>query len=197
MLLRRVIRLCTILAVVSNAILLQAQSHFLKVGQLPPKVTYVSNSSSRTVTLPETEARGTVYLLDFWATWCAPCIASIPKMDSLVDVFRGRNVKFISVTYEPKLMVEKFLKKHPMKSEVALDTGFSMFRSYNAWAIPNIVMINAEGKIAGRIHPNRLTKNAIEELLEGKIPDVQQTREDLYEPEGAEKYFRSLMKEEK
>lgn len=186
-------RLWTVLAVVSQIIFLPAQSHYLKVGQSPPKISYLSYIDSRSVTLPVTTARGTVYLLDFWATWCAPCIASIPKMDSLVEAFRGRNVKFISVTYEPKKMVEKFLKKHPMKSEVALDEDFAMFRSYNAWAIPNIVMINANGEIAGRIHPNRLTKNVIEELLEGKIPDVQQTREDLYEPDGAEKYFRSLL----
>lgn len=182
-----------VIVLIITAVSLHAQSQHLRAGQLPPKIAFTSYSSLQQVLISDSSIRGTVFLIDFWATWCAPCIASIPKMDSLVEAFRSRNVKFISITYEPKKMVEKFLMKHPMKSEVALDEDFAMFRSYNAWAIPNIVMINANGVIAGRIHPNRLTNDVIEELLEGKIPDIQQTREDLYEPDGAEKYFRSLL----
>ena len=48
------------------------------------------------------------------------------------------------------------------------------------------------GKIAGRIHPNKLNEEVIDDLLAGKIPDVEQTKEDLYEPGGAEKYFRKV-----
>jgi len=179
-----------------TAVTSNSQNNHLLVGQIPPDISFISYSTANRIALTNRDFRGTVYLLDFWATWCSPCIASIPHMDSLIALFRGRNVKFISITYEPKHLVEKFLIRHPMNSEIGLDKDFKMFQRYNAWAIPNIVMINAEGKVAGRIHPNKLSVEIIKELIEGKIPEVERTPEDLYDPKKAEEYFRTLMNEE-
>ena len=181
---------CIVLLIVPS---LNAQQHHLQIGQLPPEISFISFSSNKSIAVSDSNMRETVYLLDFWATWCAPCIASIPHMDSLMAAFRGRNVKFISITYEPKPLVEKFLRKHPMKSEIGLDENFAMFRRYNAWAIPNIVMINSNGTIAGRIHPAKLNKSIIEDLIEGKVPMVKNTPEDLFDPKKAEEYFRSTV----
>ncbi len=139
-----------------------------------------------------TDYKGKVVLLDFWASWCTPCIQAIPHVNGLADKFRDEDVVFISLTYEPKELVEKFLLKYPMKTIVALDSDFQTFRNLNGWAIPNIFMVDKEGKIAGRIHPDYLTESVINDLLSGKIPDVEQTKEDLYDPEGAEEYFRKL-----
>jgi hypothetical protein len=83
-----------------------------------------------------------------------------------------------------------------MKSEVGLDEDFNMFRKYNGWAIPNIVMINSKGKIAGRIHPSHLTEEVINTLLSGNIPDVKNTSEDAFDPVEAEEYFRSYLKKQ-
>ena len=83
-----------------------------------------------------------------------------------------------------------------MKSDVGLDEDFKIFRSYNAWAIPNVVMINSKGKIAGRIHPTYLTREVIDVLLSGGIPDVKKTPEDAYDPVGAEEYFRSFLEKQ-
>ena len=143
------------------------------------------------------DCSGKVVLIDFWATWCAPCISSIPHMDELVEKFKNKDVVFISLTYEKKDLVEKFLAKHPMSTSIALDSDFHTFRSLNGWAIPNIFMVGKDGKIAGRIHPNKLSEEVIEDLLVGKIPDVEQTKEDMFDPEGAEKYFRELSEKSK
>jgi thiol-disulfide isomerase/thioredoxin len=183
--------------VLLSVVSLNAQSNHLRAGQQPPPIVFSAYPAGTPVTLSASDLRGTVYLIDFWATWCAPCIGSIPHMDSLVAAFRGRSVRFISITYEPKELVEKFLKNHPMKTEIGLDKNFAMFRRYNAWAIPNIVMINATGEIAGRVHPSRLNEAVIEELIAGKIPALENTREDLFDAKQAEEYFQSLIKEEK
>jgi hypothetical protein len=113
-----------------------------------------------------------------------------------VEKYKEKNVKFISITYEPEKLVQKFLNDHPMKSDVGLDEDFRIFRSYNAWAIPNIVMINSKGEIAGRIHPNHLTAEVISTLLSGGIPDVENTPEDAFDPVKAEEYFRSYLKKQ-
>ena len=171
-----------------------AQDRGLHIGQTPPELVYFSLPGNKTVTYKEDDFKNKVFLIDFWATWCGPCIESIPHLNELVDKYK--NVKFISVTYEPENLVKEFLKDHPMKSEVALDDDFKMFRSYNAWAIPNVVMINSKGKIAGRIHPSRLTEEVIEVLLNGGVPDVEQTPEDAFDPKGAEEYFRSFLEKQ-
>ena len=127
-----------------------AQENFLKIGQVPPKLDFKEAGTLN----PEnynTDFKNTVFIIDFWATWCSPCIESIPHMNEIEQKFSGRKVKFISITYEPDSVVKSFLKDHSMKSEIGLDNDFKLFRSYNAWAIPNVVMINSKGIIAGRV----------------------------------------------
>lgn len=169
----------------------------LQIGQVPPELSYFSLSENKVVIFKENDFKDKVLLIDFWATWCAPCIESIPHLNKLVDEYEGKNVKFISITYEPENLAYKFLNVHPMKSYVGIDDEFKMFRSYNAWAIPNIVMINSDGKFAGRIHPNYLTAEVIEVLLQGGIPDVKNTPEDAFDPVRAEKNFRLHLEKQK
>jgi thiol-disulfide isomerase/thioredoxin len=169
----------------------------LQVGQIPPELSYYSLSENMTVTYRKSDFKNGVLIIDFWATWCSPCIESIPHLNKLVDKFKGDNVKFISITYEPESLAEKFLTDYPMKSDVGIDNDFEIFRSYNAWAIPNIVMINTEGKFAGRIHPNYLTTEVIEVLLQGGIPEVKNTPEDAFDPVEAEKNFRLHLEKQK
>ncbi len=59
-----------------------------------------------------------------------------------------------------------------------------------------VVIVNQKGQIVSVIHPNYLTDELIHEVLAGKIPAVKQA-EAWPDPEGAEEYFRSLVKPEK
>ena len=136
--------------------------------------------------------KGDVVILDFWATWCTPCIAGIPELNRLSKTFADR-VRFLSVTYEPEHMVKPFLRKHPMETTVCIDNDFKSFKAYQAWAIPMAVLIDRDGNIASVMHPDYLTSAVIEDLLEGNRIDLEQT-EAWPDPEGAEEYFRSLIR---
>lgn len=166
---------------------------FIK-GKQPPTIKYTSFLSGAKTEITWPDSENETILIDFWATWCAPCIESIPHLNHLIDMYKRKNIRFISITYEPAELVNKFLAKHPMKSEVGLDTSFEMFRILNAWAIPNIILINSKGIISGRIHPAKLNENVIDTILAGGVPEVENTPENLYIPSEAEKYFRSLLK---
>ena len=137
--------------------------------------------------------KGSVVIIDFWATWCVPCIETIPHMNSLVEKYKDKPVVFISMTYEPNDLVLPFLIEHPIDAIRVLDIDFTTFQKYRAWAIPLVVIVDGNGVISSRIHPDYLTEEVIDQLLVGTVPDLEQAPDDQFDPEGAEEYFRSLM----
>lgn len=168
------------------------QDLVLKIGDPAPELNfYELGTPEKMVSWQDYENQ--IIILDFWATWCPPCIEAIPHLNKLVEEFEDRPVKFISITYEPPHMLTSFLKKHPMKSTVAIDNDFAMFTSYKAWGIPMIAVIDRNQTIASMIHPTQLTAAVIEDALAGEPLTVEQAK-GWPDPEGAEEYFRSLVK---
>jgi thiol-disulfide isomerase/thioredoxin len=136
--------------------------------------------------------RGHVVVVDFWASWCAPCVAAIPHLDEVKKALAKEPIDFYSVTYEPPGKVRAFLDKHPMTTSVATDNDLTTFTKYIAWGIPMAYVIDPHGNIAAVIYPERLTAAALREVLAGRKPDVQQ-EEGWKDPDGAARYFREQL----
>jgi thiol-disulfide isomerase/thioredoxin len=62
---------------------------------------------------------GKVVILDFWGTWCAPCVAGIPNLNELASHYREKPVQFIAVGHENPRKVAWFLKKHPIDGSLS------------------------------------------------------------------------------
>ncbi|MEJ5994392.1 TlpA disulfide reductase family protein [Pedobacter sp. Du54] len=88
----------------------------IQIGQQVPDVAlnnlsnYTDASGKLSTTAKLSDFKGKLVILDFWATWCAPCVAMIPRMDSLQTQFNGK-LKFISVAYQSEKEVLPFLTK--------------------------------------------------------------------------------------
>ena len=119
------------------------------------------------------EYRGQVVVLEFWATWCGPCIELLPHMNKLVESFSGKPVHFISITDETREAVEKFTRTHPMKAEIGLDPDEAAFRAFNVRSRPEVYVIDPYGRIWIKIHPSFLYKSDIEEALNAPPPASQ------------------------
>ncbi|MCW5558901.1 MAG: TIGR03435 family protein [Verrucomicrobiae bacterium] len=110
--------------------------------------------------------RGSVLVLDFWATWCSPCIESIPHVNELADRFRGHPVRFLAITDENEQVVSRFLQRRAFHAWIGLDgVGASVRDRYGITGIPTVFLINQDGVIVGITHPGSLTAGHIEEVL--------------------------------
>jgi thiol-disulfide isomerase/thioredoxin len=65
--------------------------------------------------------RGKVVVLEFWATWCAPCVTSIPHLNQLVESLDPGRFQFISIDDEDSKLVQGFLARKKMSGWVGID----------------------------------------------------------------------------
>ncbi len=171
-----------------------SQDLILKAGDVPPKLDFrLLDQPTNEKNLTWEDFKNQVVIIDFWATWCVPCRKTFPHLNKLEKKFKDRPVKLLSITYEPEHMIKPFLKKYKLDTQIGIDNDFKMFKSFKAWGIPMLIIVNKKGKIAAVIAPSLLTEELIEQILVGQIPEVEQ-HPGWPEPKGAEEYFRSLIK---
>jgi uncharacterized protein (TIGR03435 family) len=111
--------------------------------------------------------RGKAVVLEFWATWCGGCVAQIPHLNALAAQFENKPVVFLSVTDEEPEEVEAFLKKRPMNSWIGIDKDGGTFRRYGIEGRPQTFLINKQGRLWGRLSPDRLNAARLNRLLAG------------------------------
>jgi thiol-disulfide isomerase/thioredoxin len=121
---------------------------------------------------------GRVVVLEFWATWCGPCLQSMPLMDGVVREFARGSVELFAVNLEEQPeQIKAMLERHKLKIPVVLDRDGVVAAKYAVTAIPQTVVIDREGKVArlfvggGKKTADSLRK-ALQELSAGKVSPV-------------------------
>ena len=103
--------------------------------------------------LPLDSLRGKVVVMDFWATWCAPCRAQHPLYEEVKKKFRDRgDVVFLGInTDEDRGMVTPFLDQHQWsRKHVYYEDGLSDVLRVSS--IPTTVIVNRKGEIVSRLN---------------------------------------------
>jgi thiol-disulfide isomerase/thioredoxin len=115
-----------------------------------------------------------VILLDFWATWCGPCVEAMPQVDAVAKQYAGKGLVFFGVNAgEDAATVKSFLQSSKMDVPVAMDEKREIGPMYQVSGIPQTLLIGKDGKVQV-VHvgyspklPKLLSKE-IESLLAGK-----------------------------
>ena len=107
--------------------------------------------------------KGKIVVLDFWATWCSPCIAAFPENNDLYNKYRSQEVEFIAITDDPREKLENFLTKIQVDFWVGRDDDKQAFKDYKVQGRPNVVIINREGLVV--YNGTSITEQLLEEVI--------------------------------
>ena len=103
--------------------------------------------------------QGSVYVVEFWATWCGPCLVSIPHLTELQHQFRDKGVTIIGISNETVSTVKPFIEAQAEKMDytVAVDTGRQVSKGYmtafNVRGIPHAFVVGKDGNLLWHGHP--------------------------------------------
>lgn len=148
-----------------------AQVPSIRVGDTAPEIKLEkllqAPSDAQTAA---TSLEGKVVVLEFWATWCLPCVPAIKHLNQVAAKFKDKPVQFIAITDEgDESLVTKFLKEQPIRGWVGLDTDGSVFSAYKPGGRPHTVLVDRNGKIAAITYAEKVTAAVIDDLLTGKL----------------------------
>ncbi|WP_390174041.1 TlpA family protein disulfide reductase [Rhodopirellula sallentina] len=94
------------------------------------------------------DQRGQVVVLDFWATWCGPCLQAMPMIEGVVSDFEGDDVRLVAVNLqESSDTIRETLERLKISPDVVLDIDGVAAARYQANAIPQTVVIDRAGVI--------------------------------------------------
>ncbi len=88
-------------------------------------------------------------VIDFWATWCKPCVTGIPKLNSIYQEFSKQGVEFIGVNVDGprnQSKVKPFANTLDIKYPILLDPNQDLVNDFNVTAFPTLIVFNAKGK---------------------------------------------------
>ena len=123
--------------------LLVAPRSFRESNAVPaPHVTYATLAGPPFVL---TQHRGRVVFLDFWASWCEPCKASLPLVESYARKHPEADVVPVDVG-EPRSVVERYASEHGMQ-RVALDPQSLSSGFFQIEGFPTIVVVDPQGRV--------------------------------------------------
>lgn len=117
---------------------------------------------------------GKVVLLDFWASWCSPCLQSFPWMNELQKKYAGDGFVILAVNVDQdRALADAFLKKRPAEFRVEYDAQGAVARQFDVQAMPTSFLIDRSGKVrirhAGFKEKQRADREReIEQLLKEK-----------------------------
>lgn len=91
-----------------------------------------------------------VTVIDFWATWCKPCVNSIPKLVELSESYNKEDVAFIGISIDsPRnyAKVKPFAQSKGIRYPILLDIDQEISRDLNISSIPTLLLVNSENEI--------------------------------------------------
>ena len=121
------------------------------------------------------ELRGSIVVLNFWATWCGPCKEELPLLSRLSQEYAGKKVRFIAISVDEaknRTRIEPFVNEHKVAMDVWIGGDLDMLEHVGLGnVLPGTMILDEQGEIVARImgqaHEEDI-KTPLEWLLNGR-----------------------------
>lgn len=115
----------------------------------------------------EPDLKGKFVLIDFWATWCGPCMKMIPQLNSLAEKFK-EDLVVIGLTDESLEKIQK-MKEPQINYHIAIDTRKRLKKSLKLRGIPHVIILDPQGIVRWESLPPLTDKGLNEEVVRDLI----------------------------
>lgn len=146
-------------------------------GEVAPAFSLTDLSGKR---YSSTKLRGKVLVLDFWATWCPPCVAKYPALEALADAHHAAGLRVLAISVDrDQRNIERFVAgreaarrgagKGPSKVVVLRARG-GVSAAYGVHTLPHVVVVDRQGRLR-YVHIGRGGGRALEDVVKRALTD--------------------------
>lgn len=131
--------------------------------------------------------KGKLIWIEFWATWCSPCIKVIPHLEKLQQRFKNE-LQIIMISAEKPERIKKFLKIRSPDLLFVADKEAHMSKLFPHRILPHSVLISKSGEVIGQVDPTEIDEAVIVNLLSGSVQKLNE-KKDVLSDNIIEDYF--------
>ena len=122
------------------------------IHEKPIAIKEIKFKDSDLLTVDLTNKKGNIMIINFWATWCAPCKREMPSLEKLTNKYPEIKVYAINTEKPNKLKIRDFFRTIDVASlETYYDPDFKLVKQFKMRGLPTSILINKEGEEFGRV----------------------------------------------
>jgi len=129
------------------------EAKVVSAGDTAPKFSIKTDSGKP---ISRSEFGGKLLVLNFWATWCPPCIEELPSLNAFARQFAQQGVVVVGISIDRNEQVyRRFLERNPFAFETARDPEGEISGSYGTFQVPETYLIDRSGKVLEKVISNQ------------------------------------------
>lgn len=157
---------CLVLLVMLSVFAMTGKAQNIEKGDMFPDflIRSMVNAPVKEVDVYKEPAR--FVILNFWGTWCAPCL---PEMDSLRDLQKrfAKDLRVIALANDNEKRVKDYLRKRPTDVWIAADTNFYLYKQFGFAYVGQSAILDRQRKVIGLVRTDSITTAFIQRMLSG------------------------------